>query len=219
MTSIALVCGLEAEARIARRHGLAVACSGSDAGRADALARRWLAEGFGALVSFGVAGGLDPALVAGDVIAAAEIIDGGDRWVGSVAWRDRLAARLPGARLGMIVAPRAVVADRAAKRELHRSTGAMAVDLESGAVARAAAAAGVPFVAVRAVADDARRTLLPHAATLIDARGRVAWTRVAVNLARRPGLVVSLIGLALDTRRALAALDAAAAALAIEPPP
>ena len=48
-----------------------------------------------------------------------------------------------------------IVAGIADKAQLFARVGAAAVDMESGVVARAAARAGVPFLAIRAIADAA----------------------------------------------------------------
>ncbi len=53
-----------------------------------------------------------------------------------------------------------VVIDSAAdKAALHAKTGAVAVDMETAAVAEACAAAGVPMLALRVISDDASATL------------------------------------------------------------
>ena len=66
-----IVCGMVSEARALGRWAddprIAIAVSGARPGRAEA--RRLVAEGCRALISWGVAGGLDPALVPGEVVA------------------------------------------------------------------------------------------------------------------------------------------------------
>ena len=66
--SVGIVVGLAAEARIARRLGWKVAIGGGAAAGAEAAARRLIDEGSDALVSFGLAGALDPALRPGALI-------------------------------------------------------------------------------------------------------------------------------------------------------
>jgi hypothetical protein len=57
-----IVVGLKAEALLARRLGVPVMIGGGTAAGAEMAARRAVAEGATALVSFGLAGGLDPSL-------------------------------------------------------------------------------------------------------------------------------------------------------------
>ncbi|MGD0108383.1 MAG: hypothetical protein ABSC06_30745, partial [Rhodopila sp.] len=65
---LGFVVGLTAEARIAKRFGYPVLAGGGRPEGADAAANRLVKQGANALVSFGFAGGLDPALRAGAVV-------------------------------------------------------------------------------------------------------------------------------------------------------
>jgi hypothetical protein len=89
---------------------------------------------------------------------------------------------------------------------LFQRTGAVAVDLESGAVARAATKAGIPFIVLRAIADSATRDLPPAARIGLDAQGRATLGTVLGSVLSHPGQLPALIRLALDTRVALKAL-------------
>ena len=102
-------------------------------------------------MSFGIAGGLDPALSPGRLIVATAVIDGqGGKIECHGAWRDELIAAL--ASLSPLAAPLAgrdgAIVTVAEKALLHARHGAAAVDMESHAVARVAARAGLPFAAV-----------------------------------------------------------------------
>lgn len=71
-------------------------------------------------------------------------------------WRNRLRQQLPAhmkIASGILAASPNVLTSADAKRELAEATGACAVDMESGAVAQVAARAGIPFLAVRVIAD------------------------------------------------------------------
>ncbi len=188
------VCGLAAEARIARRAGFAAVIGAGD-----------LPGGARCLVSFGIAGGLDPDLRPGTVVAASEVVAADGQW----------PAQVPdlGLPVGRVYGAAAIVAGRAAKARLHRDTGALAVDLESAAVARAAAARGIPFVVLRAIADPAERDLPPAALIPLGAGGRPGYFRILRSVWRQPGQLPGLAGLAREARQALAALAEPAAAL------
>jgi nucleoside phosphorylase len=120
-------------------------------------------------------------------------------------------AKATGARLGTLAGARAVVADPAAKRQLRNATGgALAVDLESEAAAAFAAARGVPFCALRAVADTAEEVVPRAAADGLTADGRPAAARVAFSLLRRPRELPQVLQVAKRARVALGALERAA---------
>lgn len=162
-------------------------------------------EGVTALLSFGIAGGLDPALRAGDLVVGTRVRGRGGAWATDPVWAATLA-RVTGARLGAVAGAAGVVADPGAKRALRRATDALVVDLESEAVAILAAARGLPFAVLRAVADTAADALPRAAAVGLTADGRMAPGRVALALLRRPGELPGLLRAAARARVALAAL-------------
>lgn len=152
-------------------------------------ARALLAEGARALVSWGTAGGLDPALAVGRLVLPAAIVDDGEPLATDAAWRARLE-RVLAARLdvvaGDLAASPSVLDTAARKAELFGATGAVAVDMESGALARAARGAGVPFLAVRAVCDGHDMVVPRSAKVAIDGHGRLQPLRFARALLARP---------------------------------
>jgi nucleoside phosphorylase len=114
-----------------------------------------------------------------------------------------LAARLQRGPMAAVSAPLVTAAD---KRALHRSTGALAVDMESHIAGATAAAHGVPFAVCRAIVDPAWRTL-PSAATAgLRDDGSTALAPILRELMRQPSQLGALIQLAADARAARASL-------------
>ncbi len=209
--STIVVTGLEIEARIARRAGLrALVVGGKPEKRAATIADA-IAAGATGLISFGIAGGLDPKLVPGTVLLPETVhTDRGETFVADEKWRRRLMAQIPSAIPGAIYGGEAVVSRVSDKRILFGRTKALAVDLESGPVARAATAAGIPFIVLRSVADPAHRNL-PHAAVLgLNDKGRVAYGAVFGQMVRNLHQLPALLFTAMETRRALTAMHAIA---------
>ena len=160
-------------------------------------------------MSFGIAGGLDPALSPGRVIVATAVIDGqGGQLDCHGAWRDELTAAL--ASLSPLAARLAgrdgAIVTVAEKALLHAPHGAAAVDMESHAVARVAARAGLPFAAVRAIADPADRALPGAALAGFGEHGELRLAPVIGELLRHPAQLPALLGVARDSRKAMAAL-------------
>ncbi len=89
------------------------------------------------------------------------------------------------------------------KLTLFAETMARAADMESHVVARAAAAAGVPFVAIRVVGDPSNRAIPRAALAGLGEDGRVAGGAVARALLLRPWECIDMMALALDTGRAM----------------
>ncbi len=196
------VVGLAAEARIAARFGCPVRVGGGTPEGAAEAANRLVGQEVDALVSFGFAGGLDPALRAGAVIVPRAVLFDGTEYAVDCG----LAERFGGITGHLLVAGSAIAADAAAKRRLRAETQADAIDLESGGVARVAKAFGLPFVAVRAISDAAATSLPPAALLPLDGQGRVDLAGVLGSVVRQPWQLPALLRLAFHAGRARQAL-------------
>ena len=206
---IGIVVGLDAEARLARRLSRNVRCSGGRPEVAYRQAQALLAAGARSLVSFGIAGGLADGLPAGTLLVAAGIVC--DEAVYPAASD---CALLIGAQVAMIYGGVTIAATIAQKKEIAKQTGALALDLESGPVARVAAAADVPFIAIRAIADPAWKALPPAALLELGIDGRPQLAAVFRSVALNPLQIPSLIATARETSAALGALRKACRLLA-----
>jgi len=126
-------------------------------------------------VSWGLAGGLDPALAAGTVLLPATLLArNGRRFQTDPAWRETLSALLAPeltVHEGDLLDTEEVLTTPNAKIRLAAGTDAVAVDMESAAIAEAAAAAGRPFVVLRVIADGAEDRLPAAVARFVDAEG------------------------------------------------
>jgi adenosylhomocysteine nucleosidase len=198
LVSIGIVVGLATEARLARRLGWPVAIGGGTTGGATAAAHSLLARGVTGLISCGLAGALDPSLRPGDVLIPDTVIDGHQRF----STDPELSRLLAGPSAHCLLAATAIVASAEQKRRLWRETGAAAVDLESGTVARVATGAGLPFAVLRVVCDPAERSLPPAALIALDAHGSVGVRRVLASIATHPGQLPTLLRLAADAAAA-----------------
>lgn len=211
------VTGLAAEARIARQAGLVAAAGAGTPDGTEHAIRSLIEQGVPGLVSFGIAGGLAPNLASGTLIAPAAVrgLDGEAHWV-DVQWHARLtrAAHAAGVPLvvGGILGGEKIAASVSEKARLHHATHAIAVDLESHHVARAAARARIPFLVFRVIADSAQRELPPAALVPLTRTGHPS-VRVLASIAARPGQISALVTLARETRAALEALERAAVSL------
>lgn len=201
-----VITGMRAEARIASAPGVSVfACGGNVGLRAPAI-RHAVFSGAPAIVSFGIAGGLLAHMRPGDWIVATGVSANGQRIAADGAWMTRLAERLPRAEVGDIVSVPAPVRRPHQKRHLQASTGACAVDMESFQAAALARELGVPFAAVRVVADPLDRELPPAVHSGLQPDGSVALGSVLDSLAREPGQLLSLARVTLDAYVAFRAL-------------
>ena len=218
MTRIGVVTGLIAEADCLRRSpalesanlDFRFACSGGRPEKSASAATSLAAEGCQGLLSFGLAGGLTPDLKPGDLIAASDVVDpSGQIYAADGRWRDNVvtaASSLP-ISIVQVAGEDTVLATPADKQALRARTGAAAVDMESHAVARAADAAGIPFLVLRAVADPASHGIPGAALSGLGADGRTRPLGVAAGLAVRPWQLPALIRLGMESRAGFAALS------------
>jgi nucleoside phosphorylase len=125
------------------------------------------------IIMAGLGGGLDPSLRVGDVVTGDGIHTSAE------------AALTP---------------ER--KAELFCRTGARVVDMETAIVRRWAEAAGVPFIAIRAVSDAADEAIDPGVLALVDEVGRPRAFAVARYLLSRPSGIRRLLRLGAASRAA-----------------
>jgi hypothetical protein len=188
LSSYTFACATSAEERLARRAGL-------NAVRVGLRVANGVPEG--RLVSFGLAGSLGELRV-GEVLDATRVVDE----TGTTLWEGR-GLGLRGARDGVVLGGDVLVHDAAERARLRELSGADAVDMESGVLARSGRLAGV----VRAISDDAG-SAVAGADRTVHADGRT-------NVAGLLGWVATCRGDAIrsmrDALRALKALEEAVA--------
>ncbi len=141
MTDLVYACAMGVEERIAKRLGPTVRVGLGVSNGVPAEGR---------LVSFGIAGALAPGLEVGTVIDATRVVDES----GAVLWEGPPLG-ISRARTGTILGASRIVDSPEERAALHRSSGADAVDMESGTLARSGRLAGC----VRAISDTPDRGL------------------------------------------------------------
>jgi len=201
-TMIAAITGLAAEARLLTRLGWRVEVGGGTPAGAEAAALRAVSHGATALISFGLAGGLDPAWRPGAILVPAAVIEGGALYRTEPA----LSALLGGADSEMLYAGDSIAAEPAQKQRIFQQSQCCAIDLESGAVARVASARGLGFAALRAICDPAERALPKAALAALDSQGGMQIARIAWSVIRAPGQIPGLLAVGRDAAKAKAAL-------------
>jgi nucleoside phosphorylase len=184
---LTFACAMTVEERVARRLGR------------TALVGLGVSRGVpeGRLVSFGIAGALSGDLPIGTVIDATRVVDE----AGEVLWEGTPLGAAP-ARTGTILGASRIVDDPDERARLHAATGADAVDMESGPLARSGRLAGC----LRAVSDTPTRRL-GGVAGGAKPDGEVDYTGFLRGFLRSPVVTARA---ALGARRALKSLEALA---------
>jgi len=204
---VLIVTGLVQEARIAMGPGLTVICSSSDPRQLRALLAGFDPSSVRGVISFGVAGGLDPSLESGDVVVASEVTAGDKTWHAASELTEELLASAGLGRQrvvrGGLAGAEQVVAAQSSKAALRSETGAAAVDMESHIAAAYAAAANLPFAALRVISDPATRALPALATNAIKPNGDIDLRKILGGIARNPLTIRALYSAGRDFNRAL----------------
>jgi adenosylhomocysteine nucleosidase len=139
------------------------------------------------IVSTGFCGALDPALSVGDIVVSGEGVTSSRPFLrGEILSLDRVAVTA------------------AEKRRLREQTGAVAIEMESVAVAAKAREWDLPFRCIKVVSDTAMDDMPLDFNLYRDAAGRFSRSRIALAAMRRPFTAIPAL-LRLDRNCRLAA--------------
>ncbi|MDT8425062.1 MAG: phosphorylase [Methyloprofundus sp.] len=179
-----------------------VTLSGSGSENAQIAAQTLITKGATQLISWGCAGALAPHLKAGDLIIPEHILTQDNNLITThTEWSNPIAERLKNSLkyyTGTLLESDSVVALADAKNELYQTSRALAVDMESGAVARTAEQAQIPFIALRSIVDPANLDLpqaINHAMTK---HGLISIPKLLLYLCTHPNEIPRLIQLGLN---------------------
>jgi adenosylhomocysteine nucleosidase len=208
------VCGIEREMALSNpfTEGANLHSGGDVEQLRHALGWMEAKEKTAAVISFGLAGGLDPALKVGEVVCARAIHDGERLYPTDPEWLALLASRTGARVVDCVFGSDVLAATPRMKAAMFAATGAATVDMESQEVARWAARQNIPTAVLRVVSDGSRHTLPSSAAAGMGADGKIDVGAVLRELARRPYQLPALIRTSFDVEHAFRSLKRAAEA-------
>ena len=177
------------------------------------------------VIGTGVVGALSGGLKPGDLILSERVlaIDRDGQTAEQVAVANAEDLRAVGHSLGManiayssgaILTSHRVLVSGAEKRHAKESTGAIAVDMETAAIAIEANARGIPFVAIRAVLDEVDDEVF--GVEMTDKNGDVRPLAATSYLLRNPGTMLKLPKMIRNLSRATASIADALIAIVHE---
>jgi adenosylhomocysteine nucleosidase len=149
------------------------------------------------LISAGFSGALQPGLERNEILIGESVGDttgrriGVDLQSGPVAWKD-----MPGARLGKLISVDRILRRPEEKRALGQEHGALAVDMESCAVAEVCAHTAARFLAVRVVSDTVDEVLPPDIERMVRQKSSAGrWGAALAAAMDRPGALNEMLKL------------------------
>ncbi len=171
-------------------------------------ARRALAEIAGKytlkrIISIGYAGALDPSLKVGDVVVADQVVY--YETLKSYSLDGELLGTMPEVARGTLLTVDQVVATPPEKKALREKYSAVAVDMETFALAEETQARNLPFASVRAITDTADQELI-DCSHLVEADGEVSKLKAGWHVLTHPGDLKGMIDLGKHAKTATASL-------------
>jgi adenosylhomocysteine nucleosidase len=183
---------------------LLVAYSGTGPVNARSATELLVAEGATRLISWGCAAALSASLRPGDLILADELIDTegcrDTKFCVSTDWHNytkEMLAPFVVVHTGRLAESKSIVASSTKKKQLHSTKGAVALDMESIAVARVAREHTLPFLAIRVIADPVNMNLPRAIDYSLNERGEIVLGKLLLFLFLHPVELPGLIKLGL----------------------
>lgn len=167
---------------------------------AERATKNLISQGVTHLISWGCAAALSPNLKPGHLVLASGIRSEDQHFNTDLDWMQHLHQLLsPNLNLSVanLAASKQLVATRQQKQQIFQETGAVALDMESGAIAELAEINNLAFVAIRAIADPASMNLPNAIAHSLNDNGQVVLTRLLTYLISHPWEIPGLIKLGL----------------------
>ena len=177
--------------------------SGAGWENAHAAAELLLAQGASQLISWGCAAALEASLRPGDLVLANSCVDTDNvvfdlntDWIkqAQAVLSGQLAVRLC---TGKLAESQAIISSSLDKKQIAQKTGAIALDMESTAIAKVAHKHGLPFLVIRAIADPLDMNLPTAVSHALNNQGDVVLSKLLRYLLRHPAELPGLIRLGL----------------------
>jgi len=183
---------------------LLVAYSGAGPVNAKAAAESLVAQGVTRLMSWGCAAALSESLKPGDLMLADKLIDAEGyrdaKFCISTDWHSETNNRLSTfvvVHTGCLAESKSIVSSSKDKKLLQSTTGAVALDMESIAIAKVAGQYALPFLAIRAIADPVNMDLPLAINYSLNDRGDIVMSKLLLFLILHPAELPGLIKLGL----------------------
>ncbi len=155
------------------------------------------------IISIGYAGALDPSLKVGDVVVADRVVY--YETLKSYSLDGEFLGTMPKARRGTLLTVGRVAATPQEKKALREKYSAVAVDMETFALAEETQARNLPFASVRAITDTADQELIDCGHLVAD-DGEVSKLKAGWHVLTHPGDLKGMIDLGQHAKTATANL-------------
>jgi len=196
---------------------IVLAYSGAGADNARKASELLIAQNATRLISWGCAAALSETLKPGDLILADNLIASDNTQISIRSDWHRYTKNLLSNTLkvhtGSLAESNNIVAAAQDKKHLHTKTGAVALDMETVAIAKVARQSNLPFLAIRAIADPVAMDLPKAINHSLNNQGDIVLSQLLLYVTRHPAELPGLIKLGLHFNAAKNTLKLIAAQL------
>ena len=193
------------------QHDIFVCLSGIGYESALIAAKKLVALKVDALISWGVAGAINKSVNSGDIILANSIINQDNRYPISEDWLSRVSEHLRQSSdrvlSGDITSSSEICASTTDKLHLLQKTGALAVDMESAAIAETATANKLDFLVLRAISDNADTSIPEVVLKHTDNLGQPRIFKFVLCCILKPNQIRKISSLATGYKKGLTSLS------------
>ncbi len=173
--------------------------SGAGAENARKAAELAVSKGATKLMSWGCAAALSPDLKMGDLVLADSLLNSDSLEMSvNATWHQHAKNVLDSeiaAYKGALFNSNEIVSTAGAKQDIFTKTGAIALDMESGAIAEVAQHYALPFLAIRTIADPSTMDLPQAVSKALNENGEIEITKIIASLVFNPKEIPHLIQL------------------------
>ncbi len=178
-----------------------VVYSGAGPVNAERCAEFLIHESVNCLISWGCAAALSPDLKPGDVVLPKQVYSCDQQILATdQVWLKQIESVLSGKMpisTGNLAESNRIVASSSHKLSIHKQTGAVALDMESAAVLKAALAAKLPCLIIRTIADPVDMDLPQAVLHSLNSQGNIELSKLFRFLLTHPWQIPALIKLGL----------------------
>jgi len=196
-----------------------VAYSGAGMANAAKAAQTLMEKGAKQLVSWGCAAGLAKNFKPGDLLLAEKIVGEQDQFDIDSQWRSnvlRILNSVVSAHSGSLFTSKELISRSLDKQQIHQNSHAVALDMESAAIAEVARKNGMPLLVIRSIADPVSMDLPAAVLAGLDGDGQVKLPKLLGHLLSHPWEVFGLIRLGIHFHAAQKTLKIVANQLGIQ---
>lgn len=206
---------------LALPNGHLIALSGTGIDNAQSAAQQLINQGAQQLIIWGCAGALAPHLMAGDLILAQSVLLSDNTLLETdLIGREQVIKSLNHVipyYSDSLLETKQIISSAVDKTTAYQHSSAIAVDMESGAVARIAKQANIPFIVIRSIVDPANFSL-PHAVQYAtNNQGNISMRKLLLYLCMHPTELPNLIKLSQHFNAAKQTLNQVASQLLFSP--